>query len=70
MLIAVAQAERDAAKQRLQEVTNKYEEQSVLLSDVLKQQAATAGAGDDFQQALLGFWTAKSEFEKSLGEDQ
>jgi hypothetical protein len=41
-----------------------------LLSDVLKQQAAAAGASDDYQQALLGFWSAKSEFEKSLGEDQ
>jgi hypothetical protein len=50
-------------------VTNKYEQQSVLLSDVLHQQAASAGASDDYQQALLGFWSAKSEFEKSLGED-
>jgi outer membrane protein TolC len=70
MLIAVAQAEREAAQQRLREVTNKYEQQSVLLSDVLHQQAATAGANDDYQKALLGFWSAKSEFEKSLGEDQ
>lgn len=70
MLIAVAKAERDAAQQRLREVTNEYEQQAVLLSDVLHQQAATAGANDDYQQALLGFWSAKSEFEKSLGEDQ
>jgi outer membrane protein len=69
LLISVAQAERDAAQQRLREVTNKYEQQSVLLSDVLHQQAASAGASDDYQQALLGFWSAKSEFEKSLGED-
>ena len=70
MLIAVAQAEREAAQQRLREVTNNYQQQVVLLSDVLKQQAATAGAADDYQQAVLGFWSAKSEFEKSLGEDQ
>ena len=69
-LIGVAQAERDAAKQKLREVTNKYEQQAVLLSDVLRQQASTASASDDYQQALLGFWAAKSEFEKSLGEDQ
>jgi len=70
MLIGVAHAEREAAQQRLQEVTYKYGQQTVLLSDVLKQQAAAAGASDDYQQALLGFWSAKSEFEKSLGEDQ
>jgi outer membrane protein len=70
MLISVAAASREAAQQKLREVTAQYGQQAVLLSDVLKQQAATAGAGDDYQQALLGFWTAKSEFEKSLGEDQ
>ena len=69
-LIAVAHAQREAAQQRLREVTNKYEQQAVLLSDVLHQQAVTAEAHDDYQQALLGFWSAKSEFEKSLGEDQ
>jgi len=69
-LIAVAQAQREAAQQRLREVTNKYGQQAVLLSDVLHQQAVAASASDDYQQALLGFWSAKSEFEKSLGEDQ
>jgi len=70
MLISVAQAERDAGQQRLREVTNKYEQRSVLLSDVLQQQAAAASASDDYQQALLGFWSAKSDFEQSMGEDQ
>lgn len=70
ILIAVAQAEREASQQKLREVTSQYEQQSVLLRDVLQQQAATAGALDDYRQALLGFWTAKSDFEKSLGEDQ
>ena len=69
-LIAVALASRDAAQERLREVTNKYKEEAVLLSDVLKQQAATAGASDNYQQALLGFWTAKTDFEKAMGEDQ
>jgi hypothetical protein len=41
-----------------------------LLRDVLQQQATTASALDGYQQALLGFWTAKTEFEKSLGEEQ
>jgi outer membrane protein TolC len=70
MLITVAQAEREAAQQKLREVSSQYEQQSVLLRDVLQQQATTAGAVDDYRQALLGFWTAKSDFEKSLGEDQ
>ena len=70
VMIAVAKAEREAAKQKLLEVTNKYGQQAVLLSDVLHQQAVAASASDDYQQAVLGFWSAKTEFEKSLGEDQ
>jgi outer membrane protein len=70
MLIAVAETEREAAQERLREVASRYEQQAVLLKDVLQQQAAAAGAHDDYQQALLGFWSAKSDFEKSLGEDQ
>ena len=69
MLIAVAESSRNAAQQKLREVTNKYQEQSVLLRDVLQQQATTASALDDYQQALFGFWSAKAEFEKSLGEE-
>ncbi len=69
ILVTVAQAEREASQQKLREVTSQYEQQAVLLRDVLQQQATTASALDDYRQALLGFWTAKSDFEKSLGED-
>jgi outer membrane protein len=69
-LIHVAEAAADAADEHMREVTNRYGQQAVLLTDVLKQQAATASAHDDYQQAVLGFWTAKSDFEKAMGEDQ
>jgi len=39
-----------------------------VLAEVAEQAGADAVALYD-QQALLGFWSAKSEFEKSLGED-
>jgi len=68
--MVVAQTTKDAAQQRLRETTQQYKQQTVLLKDVLQQQAATATAFDNYQQALLGFWTAKADFEKSLGEDQ
>ena len=70
MLITVAQTAKEASQQKLLEVRYRYVQEAVLLRDVLQQQAAVAGAHDDYQQALLGFWTAKTEFEKSLGEDQ
>jgi outer membrane protein TolC len=70
LLISVVDAGRAAAEARLREITNKFEQKAVLLSDVLGQQAATASAHDNYQQALLGFWAAKSDFEKAMGEDQ
>jgi outer membrane protein len=36
----------------------------------LQSQAALAEANRQYQQALLGYWTAKAEFEKSLGEEK
>lgn len=68
-LLDVADAARQATQERLREVTQKYRRQEVLLRDVLQQQAAVAGASDDYQQSLLGFWNAKADFERSLGED-
>jgi outer membrane protein TolC len=70
VLMTVTQANREAAEQRLREVTNRYEQEAVLLSDVLQQQANTSSAMDKYQQALLGFWTARSDFEKAMGEEQ
>jgi outer membrane protein TolC len=61
---------REAAHEKLRVVTNQYSEQAALLGDVLQQTAGVAAAEDSYQQALLAFWTAKADFEKSLGEDQ
>ena len=49
--------------------TNQYQVQAALLPDVLKLRADVAGADDDYQQALMAFWTAKADFEQAVGED-
>ncbi len=67
--LTVAQAGRDAANEKLHEVNDKFKRQAVLLRDVLQQQSAVANADHDYEQALLSFWSAKAEFEKSLGEE-
>ncbi len=69
VLLDVAQLAREAATQKLREVQDKYGEQAVLLRDVLQQQSALASANHDYEQALLGFWSAKADFEKALGEE-
>ena len=68
-LLAVAQAARDAANEKLREVNDQFAQSSVLLRDVLKQQAAVANANHDYEESLLSFWNAKAQFEKALGEE-
>ncbi len=68
-LLAVAEAGRDAAQEKLREVNDQFKHSAVLLRDVLQQQASVANAEHDYEQSLLSFWNAKALFEKSLGEE-
>lgn len=68
--LRVAKLAEDAAKENLRVSTGQYKYQAVMLSDVLKSQASLAEATNEYQRALLTFWTAKAEFEKVLGEDK
>jgi outer membrane protein TolC len=68
--LQVARLAETSAKENLRVNTGKYKFQAVMLSDVLQSQASLAESSHEYQQALLAFWTAKAEFEKSLGEDK
>jgi outer membrane protein TolC len=58
-----------AEREKLREVTDRYQQQSALFPDLLQQQSAVAQAESQYQQALAGFWTALAEFEKAIGGD-
>jgi outer membrane protein TolC len=68
-LVVVAGAGRDAADEKLREVTDQFSKSVVLLRDLLEQQAAAINANQEYQQSLLAFWSAKANFEKALGEE-
>jgi outer membrane protein len=68
-LLDVAQAGRDAANEKMREVSDQFKHSAVLLRDVLQQQAAVADADHNYQQSLLSFWNAKALFEKALGDE-
>ncbi len=68
-LLAVADAARAAASEKLREVNDKFKQSAVLLRDVLDQQAAVATAENEYEESLLAFWSAKASFEKALGEE-
>ncbi len=68
-LLDVAQAGRDAANEKLREVSDQFKHSAVLMRDVLQQQASVANAEHEYQQSLLSFWNAKAAFDKALGEE-
>ncbi|MCM3873162.1 MAG: TolC family protein [Pyrinomonadaceae bacterium] len=68
--LRVARVAESSARENLRVTTGRYKYQAVMLSDVLQSQASLAEASHGYQSALLAFWTAKTEFEKAIGEDK
>ena len=67
--LKVAQIAKEAEKQKLQVVMEQYKQQVALLSALQTEQSNMAQTSAQYQQALSNYWTARSDFEKSLGED-
>lgn len=67
--VSVAEANRTAAQEKLREVTLQYQQKSVLLTEVLTQQAAVENAQSSYEQALSSYWTAQANYRKALGEE-
>ena len=67
--LAVTEAARDAETEKMRNQKEAYSRQSILLSDLLKQQSALADAESQHQQAVLAFWSARADFQKTLGEE-
>jgi outer membrane protein TolC len=68
--LVVAQLRQETARENMRVSINKYKVVATLFSDVLQTQATLADADYEYQKALLAFWTAKAEYEKSIGLDQ
>jgi len=68
-MVRIAMLGQETATETLRISANSYGADSALLKDVLQSETAMAQANDQYRQALVSFWTAKSEFDKSLGED-
>jgi outer membrane protein TolC len=68
-LLATQTLSQEAEHEKLRVITNRYGEKAVLLTDVLQEQAALAQADSQYRAAVAGFWSAKADFERSLGEE-
>ena len=67
--LAVTEATRDAETEKLRNQKDAYSQQSILLSDLLKQQSSLADAESQYRQSVLAYWSARAEFQRTLGEE-
>jgi outer membrane protein TolC len=67
--LAVTEAIRDAETEKMRNQKEAYSQQSILLSDLLKQQSSVADAESQYHQAVLAYWSARADFQKTLGEE-
>jgi len=67
--LAVTEAIRDAETEKMRNQKEAYSQQSILLSDLLKQQSSLADVESQYHQAVLAYWSARADFQKSLGEE-
>ena len=69
MQLDAESAALDAEKERFREEQNQYHQQAILLSDLMKEEAAVAQAISNYANALSAFWSARADFAKALGEN-
>jgi outer membrane protein TolC len=67
--LSVTEAIRDAEIEKMRNQKEAYSQQLILLSDLLKQQSSLADAEGQYHQAVLAYWRARADFQKSLGEE-
>ncbi len=68
--LRVARLSQDTELEALRVSQGRYKFEAALLTEVLQSQAKLADANNQYQQALLSFWTAKAELEKALGQEK
>ncbi len=69
-MLVINRMSQESSVEKLRVMSNRYKVQAALLGDVLNAQTTLAEADNQYQQALLAFWAARADFEKSLGGDQ
>jgi len=67
--VKVAQMAQQAEKEKLQTVMDQYKQKAALLTNVLTEQTNMSQTNAQYDQSVAAFWTARSDFEKSLGAD-
>jgi outer membrane protein len=66
--LRVSTLSREVAQERVRVGLNRYEQQAVMLKDVLQLQTSLAETSYKYLESLLAYWTARAELEKAMGE--
>ena len=69
LLLKSAQMAQEAAEERLRVAKNKFQEQAVLVKDVLQAEAQWEESVYQHQRALAAYWQADAELRKAMGEE-
>jgi outer membrane protein TolC len=68
--LRVAQLAREASTENFRVIQQKFKVQASLVRDVLEGQTSLEQAEADYRQALLSYWNARTDFERTLGEER
>lgn len=68
--LRIARLEQESTAESLRVAKNRYTVEAALLKDVLEKQTALEQANQRYQQSITGFWGAKADWERALGEDR
>lgn len=69
-LLRIARLSQERSAENVRVASNKYQQESSLLKDVLQAQTELEKSRFEREQALLSFWIAQADLEKAVGEDQ
>ncbi len=62
-------AAQETEREKLRAITNRYAQRTVLVTDLLQQQASLAQAESQYHQALSAYWTARAGFDRAAGRN-
>jgi outer membrane protein TolC len=68
-LLGAARTARDAARDRLRSVRARFEEHATLAEDLRRAEADLASADDACNEASISYWSARADYDFSIGEE-
>ncbi|WP_447598249.1 TolC family protein [Nitrospira sp. Nam80] len=68
-LLPAKRLAKETVQEKLRITKNRYAQKAALLKDVLQAQSDLLDAEAQYSQALSGYWSAKADFSKAIGED-